>query len=118
MKSEVVVWWVLIFSVPAVAQSGGQFAVTQSVIANGGANSTNGNFGLTGTIAQTSVGAHMTGGNFGLRGGFWQPFFAPTAALVSVGGRITAADGSGIANVLVVMTNQAGESATALSNSF
>ena len=41
----------------AAAQSGGQFAITQSVIAGGGggANSDGGNFGVTGTTAQPSA---------------------------------------------------------------
>jgi Carboxypeptidase regulatory-like domain len=102
---------------PLAAQTGGQFAVTQSVIANGGADSNGGNFGVTGTTAQTSVGAN-SGGNFGLQGGFWQTFFTPTAALVSVSGKVTTANGNGIVNVRILMTSQTGANATAVSNSF
>lgn len=110
--------WYCICAMNFSAQSGGQFEIKQSVIANGGASSAGGNFGVTGTTAQTNVGANMAGGNFGLKGGFWQVFFAPTAALVSVSGSVTAANGVGIANVRVSMTDQTGETQTAVSNSF
>lgn len=53
-----------------------------------------------------------------LRGGFWQPFFAPTAAMVTVTGRVLAANGAGISNVRVLMTGQTGETQTAVSNTF
>ena len=108
----------LILSVSTAGQSGGQYAITQSVIANGGANSNAGNFAVIGTTAQTNVGANMAGGVFGLTGGFWQPFFAPTAAQVSVSGKVTTANGGGIANVRVLMSNQAGELQTSVTNNF
>lgn len=107
----------LLSSMFAAAQSGGQFSITQSVAANGGASSTGGNFGVTGTTAQTNVGVNPAGGNFGVTGSFWQTFFAPTAAQVSVGGKVTMANGVGIGSVRVLMTNQAGASATAVTNS-
>jgi Carboxypeptidase regulatory-like domain len=122
MKNLYKLCWAVLLSVLlsslSAAQTGGQFAITQSVIASGGGNSNGGNFGVTGTTAQTSVGANSTSGNFGLRGGFWQTFFAPTAAMVSVSGKVTTANGNGILNVRVLMTNQSGASATAVSNSF
>lgn len=114
----VIMFFWLTLASSAAAQSGGQFAVTQSVIANGGGNYVGGNFGVTGTTAQTNVGANPVSGNFGLRDGFWQAFFAPTAAQVSVSGKVLAANGSGISNVRVSMTNQAGETQTAVSNTF
>ena len=113
-----ILFCVLLMPILAAAQTGGQFAITQSVIAGGGANSAGGNFGVTGTNAQPSAGVNSTGGQFGVTGGFWQPFFAPTAALVSVSGRVTMANGIGIANVRVLMTNQTGASATAVTNTF
>lgn len=119
MKASLIIFCNLLLCVPAIGQSGGQFAITQSVIANGGGNSSNGNFAVAGTTAQATVGIDPAGGLFSLRGGFWQPFFAPpTAALASVSGSVTTASGSGIANVRVTLTNQAGESVAALTNSF
>ena len=62
------------------AQSGGQFAITQSVTAGGGVSSTACNFGITGTIAQTNAGDNSMGGLFAVKSGFWQSFLGPTAA--------------------------------------
>jgi len=105
-------------SVTLSAQTGGQFAITQSVTAGGGASSAGGNFAVTGTNAQPNAGDNSGGGQFAVESGFWQPFFAPTAAAVSVSGRVTTGGGGGIANVRVVMTDQSGVSRTAVSNSF
>ena len=44
--------------------------------------------------------------------------FAPTAAAVEVGGRVATAEGAGIANARVSMTDSAGETREALTNSF
>lgn len=109
---------VLSLSFIAAAQTGGQFAVTQSVIANGGAQSNGGNFGVVGTTAQANAGTDSGGGQFAVKGGFWQPFFAPTAAQVSVGGRVLTANGLGIRNARVTMTNQNGQTQIALTSTF
>ena len=106
----------LVFAVNA--QSGGQFSITQSVVAGGGGNSAGGNFGVVGTNGQALAGVNSTSGTFAVRGGFWQAFFAPTAAFVSVSGRVTTANGVGIASVRVSMTDQTGNTQTAISNSF
>ena len=118
MKYYIFLIVILFLMISAAAQTGGQFAITQSVIAGGGGNSSGGNFGVTGTTAQTNVGANPSGGNFGLHGGFWQAFFAPTAAMVSVSGKVSIANGGGISNIRVLMTNQAGETQSAVSNTF
>ncbi len=49
---------------PEAAQSGGQFEIKQSVTAGGGAASSCGDFGVTGTIAQANAGANSTNGQF------------------------------------------------------
>jgi hypothetical protein len=118
MKIGIFMTAIFLLSVSASAQTGGQFAITQSVIVGGGANSNSVNFGVTGTAAQPSAGVNSTGDQFAVTGGFWQAFFAPTAALVSVSGKVTTANGFGIANVRVSMINQTGETQTAVSNSF
>lgn len=50
--------------------SGGEFSVTRSVIASGGATATGGAFSLTGTIGQSAT-AVSSGGEFTVSGGFW-----------------------------------------------
>jgi hypothetical protein len=44
--------------------------------------------------------------------------FTPTAAMVSVGGRVITADGRGLANALVYLTDQTGETRTARTSPF
>ncbi len=107
----------LIFAATVSAQTGGTFEITQSVVANGGGASANGNFGLTGTAAQSIAGTISTGGGFASRGGFWQSFFAPTAALVSVGGVVLQDGGGGIFKARVSLTD-GGAVRTALTNQF
>lgn len=72
----------------AFAQSGGTFEIERSVIAGGGANASGGSFSVVSTIGQPIAGTRSTGGGFSLHGGFWHPEYAPTAAAVSVSGRI------------------------------
>ena len=57
----------------AIAQlSGGQFAITESTIDNGGGVSTGAQFLLMGTIGQPDAALQAaSGGNFALQGGFW-----------------------------------------------
>lgn len=100
------------------AQTGGQIAITHSVIAGGGGNSGGGNFTVTGTNAQPNAGTNSTGGQFAVSGGFWQVFLAPTAAQVSVGGRVLTANGAGIRNARVTMTNQNGQTQIAATSTF
>ena len=57
--------------IAVVAQSGGNFAVTKSVIAGGGGRSASGNFTVDGTIGESIAGVASTGGAFDLAGGFW-----------------------------------------------
>lgn len=118
MKIGIFMTAVFLLSIAASAQTGGQFSITQSVIANGGADSGSGNFSVVGTNAQAIAGTNSTGGQFEVNGGFWQVFLAPTAANASVSGRVTTATGIGIANVRVSITNLGGASQTAITNGF
>ncbi len=112
---------ILCLSASAEAQSsGGQFAIEKSVIAGGGGqNLTGGQFTIAGTNGQTVAGQRIAGTNFSVHAAFWNPDgFAPTAAEVTVAGRITTAEGRGIRNVRILMTNSGGESRTVLSGTF
>ena len=100
------------------AQSGGAFEITQSVISNGGGNSTGGSFDLNGTAAQALAGTNSTGGAFGVRGGFWQGFFAPTATMAVVSGRVSHSNGKGIFRARVTMTDFSGVSRIAATDWF
>jgi hypothetical protein len=89
------------------AQIGGTYDLSYSVIASGGgSNSTGGTFSVSGTIGQPSAGTISTGSNFSLRGGFWTfDSLVPTAALVAISGKVTTANGQGVRNVRVTLTN-------------
>lgn len=103
----------------AVAQTGGTYDLSHKVIASGGgSNSTADTFRVDGTIGQ--AGTVSTGGSFNLRGGFWvSAQSAPTAAEVSISGRIRTAEGRGIQNVRLILTNMlTGETLAALSSTF
>ena len=70
----------------AVAQSGGPYVITQSVIAGGGQASSGGTFSLTGTIGQPAAGTYSAEDPYVAHGGFWHSEFLPTAAGVDVAG--------------------------------
>ncbi len=108
-----------LFSV-ASGQSSGNFTISQSVVAGGGGqNAAGGAFSLDGTIGQAVAGNALNGLPFALTSGFWNfSPIAPTAASVSVGGRVMTTSGRGIRNVLIVMTGADGTIRTATSTNF
>lgn len=106
--------------VTANGQSGGQFTVERSVIANGGATTSSGGpFTVAGTTGQSFAGGRSYGPSLSLHGGFWQPTaFSPTSAEVSISGQITTAEGRGIKGVVVVLAEGNGSLRTSLSGPF
>jgi hypothetical protein len=113
---------ILLFVSAANAQSGGTFNVRQSVVASGGGTSgdaTNNVFKIEGTSGQVAAGTQISGGNFDIRGGFWTPApLAPTAANVTIGGRVLTAGGFGIRNARVTLTEADGTTRAALTGAF
>lgn len=94
---------------PALGQSGGQFSIEQSVIANGGGNSSGGTFAVAGTSGQAAAGVRSSAPTFGNHGGFWQSSpLGPSAAYVSVAGRVLTSSGQGIRNVIVTISESNG----------
>ena len=99
--------------------SADSLSITKTVLAGGGANSQNQSFATQTTAGQTIAGKISTGGQFSLNSGFWTPDdFTPTAATVTVGGRVTTAGGAGIRNALVSITFPSGETRSTLSGTF
>jgi Carboxypeptidase regulatory-like domain len=109
--------------VNAQIASNGNYTLTQTAIANGGASGTGasigGNYSVECTIGQSAAGTNQQAAIFNFKPGFWaaQPL-APTAASVSVVGRILTASGRGIRNVRITLTAPSGEIRTAISSSF
>lgn len=111
----------IFFLSPVLAQvaQGPGVALEQAVLAGGGALSTDGNNAVTGTIGQAAAGAISSGGQFSLSSGFWHgSAISPTAATVSVSGRVTDAAGSAIANAGVAFTGADGVSYRWRTNTF
>lgn len=93
--------------------SNGNYTLTQTAIANGGASgngaSLGGTYSIEGTIGQSAAGTNQQNAIYNFKPGFWtaQPLVV-TAASVSLGGRVTTADGRGIRNVLITLTETDG----------
>ncbi len=101
------------------AQSGGSFEIKQSVIAGGGGSVVGGVFSLDGSIGQTLAGVNSNGSPFAVTSGFWNfSPLAPTAANVSVGGRVLTPGGGGIRNARVTLTAPDGQTRTAQTGTF
>jgi hypothetical protein len=121
MKSIVSLFFAISLASVAIGQiaSGGQFTLTQSVIAGGGNSMQSGQFKVDATTGQSVAGQKASNQPFGVHAGFWTPEdLLPTAEHVSLAGRITTADGRGIQNVRVTMTGPDGLSRYALSGPF
>lgn len=108
----------------AETQTGGSFNLSHNVIASGGgSNSVGGAYRVDGTTGQASagtvsIGIAPGGTSFVLRGGFWAfEQLAPTAAMVGVAGRVATADGRGIRNATVLLTDSAGTTRQAATGS-
>jgi hypothetical protein len=91
MKSKIIL---LLSSGALFAASvlGQTFSLDWHKVAGGGGSSTNGQFGLSGTIGQHDAGLTMSGGNYSLNGGFWQVFTVPTSGLPSLNIRLSSAN--------------------------
>lgn len=99
--------------------SGGAFSIEKSAVAAGGGAGSNGAFTLSGTTGQNAAGTNTTNAPFDQIGGFWTPDqLAPTAAVVSISGKVTTANGNGIKNVVVTLTGLNGSTRTIMTGSF
>lgn len=112
---------VLAVTIPGSAQSGGQFDLSHTVIAGGGGmQSISTTFVIDGTVGQAIAGTTSTGNGLDLHGGFWTPnAIAPTAAMVSVEGRIRVEGGGPIQRIALVLIDPVnGESRITRPNPF
>src|SRR5215204_3434986 len=72
MRIKIATGLILLLSIMAAhAQSGGDFAIRQSVIASGGGGSSGGSFAVTSTVGEAFAGNVLTGGSFSIASGFW-----------------------------------------------
>jgi hypothetical protein len=102
-----------------------QFTLEQSVIAGGGGNrsavggGSSGGFSIDGSIGQAIAGTSSSPSLSSVSSGFWTPrTIAPTAAAVSVSGRVLTPDGAGLRNARVILTDDQGNSRITITASF
>lgn len=96
--------------------TGGTFLIDKSVTKPAG-DSTGGSFGVTTTAGQAVTGNNLHGSTYMISSGFWTFILAPTAASVTVGGRVITAHGFGIRNAILTLTMQNGTSLTTVTGS-
>jgi len=93
--------------VSAQIASGGSYTLNQAVIANGGGTSSDaGNlYKVEGTSGQSAAGTFSSAvGTYSVRGGFWPADpLAPTAARVSISGRVIGVRGESLRNIVVTL---------------
>ena len=102
----------------AQVATGGSYTLEQSVVANGGGASTGGTYAIVGTPGQSAAGTASASGQYNIRGGFWQGFLSPTAATVSISGRVTTADGRAVPRAIVTFSDASGTSRATITNGF
>ena len=78
-----------------LSSASAQYAIDWFKVSGGGGTSTNGQYSLSGTIAQHDAGGPMSGGNYSVTGGFWalysiiQTTGAPTLYITHSGNTVT-----------------------------
>ena len=110
---------VLSFTSLVAAQSGGIFEITDAVVASGSEEMSADIFAVTGTLGQPGAGDGMAGGGFSVTSGFWNyTSVAPTAAGVTISGRVMTAAGGGISNARMFLQTQDGQIFVSRSGAF
>ena len=101
-----------------IVAAGGNFVVEKAAVAGGGTEKQMSTMNENGTAGQTVAGHTSSGGAYSVYSGFWVPeSFVPTAAHVSVSGRITTSSGAGVRNIIVTLTAPTGMVRSTLSSS-
>lgn len=104
---------------PAKAQSGGGFEITEAVVSGGGGSAAAGDTQLDATAGQAIATGPIGAGIFGLTSGFWNFIpLGPTAAHVSISGRVVDPSGTGVASAVLYMHTQEGDLRITRSSSF
>jgi hypothetical protein len=96
-----------VVALTAPAQSsGGSFQMTQSVVANGGDQSSGGNMVVSGTAGQAGAGTRLEQMPFSQTGGFWPGTLtsSPTAAPASISGQAIRANGAPLGGVVIILS--------------
>ena len=114
---QIILFSLLLATIASAQQSGGDFTIEKSVIASGGGTQAGSDFAIENTIGQT-VPENVQGGQFTIFGGFITSPLAPTAASVTVSGKVLTPDGRGLINAVVILTDSGGSTRTARTGGF
>lgn len=102
----------------AFAQPSADLQMDKTVISSGGSVSSGSTYTMISTIGQPLAGGPVSGTGIYGHIGFWSPGFAPTAAGVSVSGRVITSSGRAINNVTLKQTSMNGQSSTVRTGGF
>jgi hypothetical protein len=92
--------------------------ITEAAIAAGGSSMTTGNAELVGTLGQPVAGPAIGASNVSITSGLWNfTSLAPTAAPVSISGRVLTPIGDGLTNAIIYLLQQDGTILVARSSS-
>jgi len=119
MKNLLIIF--VTFASLAISVQAQPYSIAQSVIANGGLQSATGaGYEIAGTAGQSAAGQNMINSPYVYTqvGGFWINFLPPTAASVTVRGRVVTPEGRGLMNARVIMTDVKGNSRIAITRHF
>ncbi len=123
MKKKLILSVIALLSVAPLAAfaqiaTSQNFTLEKAVVGSGGGASASTTFSVDGTAGQ-AVGGQTTSASFQLQSGFWSANnLAPTAAGVSLAGRVSTADGRGLRNAVVYLTDSSGATRTTRTGSF
>lgn len=109
-----------VFPLAMRAQSNAVYDLSHNTLAGGGNESSNAIFTIEGTVGQAAAGGTSANALYNLHGGFWSPAaLAPTAASVTIAGRVDELNGGSVRRVRIVLTDSAnGAMRAAQVNSF
>jgi hypothetical protein len=122
MKFRDIFYLLIIVLSPTLAysQAGGTFVIIKSTTAGGGGTASGASITVTSSMGEAVSGTSSSGGIFSVGSGFQPPppQAVPTAANVTVSGRVLTASGSGIRNAVVTLIDTRGVVRSVSTSSF
>lgn len=105
-------------STQIIGQSGGPYSIERSAIVSGGGSASGGAFEVQGTIAQPISGGPSLLSPYLLYSGFWTPQISPTAAPITIAGRVKTSSHRGIRGAVVTLSSDKGHLRSITTSSF
>lgn len=118
MRYEKLLFVLMLPLLASAAASAQTYTIQRQIIADGGGTMSSAEYTLDSTIGIPTAGDQQSVGNENAHVGFWFHEVAPTAAAVSISGRVVDALGRGIPGAFLVLTDTAGLKKTVLTGAF